>query len=163
MVFKVGDKAVYPAHGVGEIISIENKNISGTSISFYVMKILGSDMTIMIPVNNVEQVGLRSIIPPKKVTEVYAILKQKNVSIDMSTWNRRYREYMKKIKTGSVFEISEVLRDLFLLKNEKTLSFGEKKMLETAKSLLVKEISIAKRRSEKAVEKDLKEIFGRAE
>lgn len=159
--FKIGDKAVYPAHGVGEIVSIDKKNISNNQISFYVMRILGSDMTIMVPVANVEQVGLRCIIPPRQVNEVYEILKQKNVSIDMSTWNRRYREYMKKIKTGSVFEIAEVLRDLYLLKNEKVLSFGEKKLLDTAKNLLVKEISIAKKRSEIAVEKDLKQIFGR--
>jgi CarD family transcriptional regulator len=125
------------------------------------MRILGSDITIMVPVSNVEQVGLRCIIPPRQVNEVYEILKQKNVSIDMSTWNRRYREYMKKIKTGSVFEIAEVLRDLYLLKNEKVLSFGEKKLLDTAKNLLVKEISIAKKRSEIAVEKDLRQIFGR--
>jgi CarD family transcriptional regulator len=161
LVFKIGDKAVYPAHGVGEIVSIDQKSISNNQISFYVMRILGSDMTIMVPVSNVEQVGLRCIIPPRKVKEVYEILKQKNVSIDMSTWNRRYREYMKKIKTGSVCEIAEVLRDLYLLKNEKILSFGEKKLLETAKNLLIKEISISKRRSELAVEKDLKQIFGR--
>ena len=159
--FKIGDKAVYPAHGVGEIMSIDKKTNSNNQISFYVMRILGSDMTIMVPVANVEQVGLRCIIPPRQVDKVYEILKQKNVSIDMSTWNRRYREYMKKIKTGSVFEIAEVLRDLYLLKNDKVLSFGEKKLLDTAKNLLIKEISISKRRSEVAVEKDLKQIFGR--
>ena len=82
-----------------------------------------------------------------------------DISVDSTTWNRRYREYMEKIKTGSVFEIAQVLRDLYLLKSDKDLSFGERKMLDTARSLLIKELSLAKDCDEQTIEDDLKKIF----
>lgn len=123
------------------------------------MRILDNDMIIMIPTNNVENVGLREIIEQTEVPKLYSILKKRNVAIDNQTWNRRYREYMEKIKTGSVFEVAEVYRDLLILKLEKDLSFGERKMLDTARNLLVKEISLAKKVREEQVEKDLDKIF----
>lgn len=157
--FDVGDLAVYPAHGVGVIEKIESQEISGCRQEFYVMRILENDMIIMIPKNNVNNVGLREIIGEGEVRKLYSILKKKDVVIDNQTWNRRYREYMDKIKTGSVFEVAEVYRDLLMLKVEKDLSFGERKMLDTARSLLVKEISLAKNVKEEQVEKDLERIF----
>lgn len=157
--FNIGDLAVYPAHGVGIIEKIETQEISGYRQDFYVMRILENDMIIMIPTNNVDNVGLRDIIGQSEVPRLYSILKKRDVTIDNQTWNRRYREYMEKIKTGSVFEVAEVYRDLLILKLEKDLSFGERKMLDTARSLLVKEISIAKNVGEEQVEKDLDSIF----
>jgi CarD family transcriptional regulator len=157
--FKVGDLAVYPAHGVGLIEKIETRKISGCQQDFYVMRILDNDMIIMIPINNVENVGLREIIEQTEVPRLYTILKKRDVTIDNQTWNRRYREYMDKIKTGSVFEVAEVYRDLLILKLEKDLSFGERKMLDTARNLLVKEISLAKNVGEEQVAKDLDKIF----
>lgn len=157
--FSVGDLAVYPAHGVGVIEKIEAQEISGCTQDFYVMRILDSNMTIMIPTSNVNNVGLRDIIGRTEVTKLYAILKKRDVTIDNQTWNRRYREYMDKIKTGSVFEVAEVYRDLLILKLEKDLSFGERKMLDTARGLLVKEISLAKDVGEDQIEKDLDKIF----
>ena len=157
--FKVGDLAVYPAHGVGLIERIESEEISGCRQDFYVMRILDNGMIIMIPTNNVANVGLREIIEHSEVTKLYSILKKRDVPIDNQTWNRRYREYMDKIKTGSVFEVAEVYRDLLILKIEKDLSFGERKMLDTARNLLVKEISLAKKVDEEQVEKELDNIF----
>src|SRR5499426_1424016 len=157
--FKVGDKAVYPGQGVGEVLGIEHKEIAGQRQSFYVLKILENGMKIMIPINKVGSVGLRDIINEDEVEEVYTILKTKTVAVDSTTWNRRYREYMEKIKTGSVFEIAAVLRDLYLLKGDKDLSFGERKMLDTARSLLIKELSLARECSEDEIEDDLKKIF----
>lgn len=157
--FNIGDLAVYPAHGVGVIERIESQEFSGTSQDFYVMRILENDMIIMIPTGNVNNVGLREIIPMKEVPKLYSILKKRDVVIDNQTWNRRYREYMDKIKTGSVFEVAEVYRDLLMLKLEKELSFGERKMLDTARNLLVKEISLAKKVEEQQIEKDLDMIF----
>ncbi len=157
--FKVGDLAVYPAHGVGVIERIETQEISGSSQDFYVMRILDNGMIIMIPIRNVGSVGLREIIQKKEVPKLYSILKKRDVPIDNQTWNRRYREYMDKIKTGSVYEVAEVYRDLLMLKLEKELSFGERKMLDTAKNLLVKEISLAKQVEESQIEKDLEKIF----
>ena len=157
--FRVGDKAVYPAHGVAEITGIETKEIGGIKHTFYILKILDNGMRIMVPTNNVAQVGLRSVVNKSEVKEVYDILKSREVSVDGQTWNRRYREYMEKIKTGSVFEIAEVLRDLQRLKGDKELSFGERKMLDTARTLLVKEIAVATKSKEGKIEEKLDRIF----
>ena len=117
--FVTGDMAVYPAHGVGVIEAIESKTIGGVDQSFYVMRILDNDMTIMIPTATSENVGLRAIIADKEVDKVLQILKERDIKISSQTWNRRYRDYMDKIKTGSVFEVAEVLRDLYLLSDDK--------------------------------------------
>ncbi len=151
--------AVYPAHGVGLIEAIETQTIGGIDQSFYVMKILDNDMTIMIPTATSDNVGLRAIISSEEVKQVLGILKERDIKINAQTWNRRYRDYMEKIKTGSVFEVAVVLRDLFLLKEDKDLSYGERKMLDTAKSLLVKELSLAKQIEEDAVEKQIEMLF----
>ena len=157
--FKEGDLAVYPAHGVGIIERIETQEISGARQAFYVMRILENDMIIMIPTQNVDNVGLREIIGRSEIPKLYSILKKRDVTVDNQTWNRRYREYMEKIKTGSVYEVAEVYRDLLMLKVEKELSFGERKMLDTARNLLVKEISLAKHVEEEQIEKDLDQMF----
>jgi len=157
--FKMGDLAVYPAHGVGIIERIESQEFSGSTQDFYVMRILDNNMIIMIPTQNVDSVGLRGIIGKKEVSKLYTILEKRDVVIDNQTWNRRYREYTDKIKTGSVYEVAEVYRDLLILKIEKELSFGERKMLDTARNLLVKEIALAKRVEEEQIEKDLDKMF----
>src|SRR5437879_12347494 len=112
--FKVGDKAVYPGQGVGEVMGIEHKDIAGQRQSFYVLKIMENGMKILIPINTVGSVGLRNLIDEKAVVKVYTILKQKDISVDSATWNRRYREHIEQIKTGSLFELAEDLRDLYL-------------------------------------------------
>ncbi len=158
--FIVGDNAVYPGHGVGEVTAIETKEIMGSKQTFYSIRILESGMKIMVPKSNVTNVGLRPIISKDEAGKVLEILKQKNIKIDNQTWNRRYREYMEKIKTGSVYEIAEVLRDLFLLRVDKELSFGERKMLDTARSLLFKELSLATSTTELSEQEDVRAIFG---
>lgn len=157
--FQVGDVAVYPAHGVGEIKSIESREISGTKHQFYVLQILDNGMKIMVPISNVNAVGLREIITKDEVEAVYDILKERDITIDNQTWNRRFRDYMDKIKTGSIYEIAEVYRDLSLLKQEKELSFGERRLLDQAKTLLVKEMAFAELRDEDEIEIDLQAIF----
>jgi len=151
--------AVYPAHGVGVIEAIETQTIGGVDQTFYVMKILDNDMTIMIPTANCKHVGLRSIISSEEVDKVLGILMERDIKISSQTWNRRYRDYMDKIKTGSVFEVAAVLRDLYLLSDDKELSYGERKMMDTAKSLLVKEISLARKEDENKVEQQVEKIF----
>ena len=157
--FEIGDKAVYPGHGVGVIEKIETREISGSNKCFYVMRILDNGMTIMIPTDQTEMVGLREIIPEVLVPKVFDILRDKDVSTCNQTWNRRYREYMEKINTGSIFEIAEVLRDLYVLKSEKELSFGERKIFDTAKNLLVTEIAIAKHAQENEIVQELRTIL----
>jgi len=158
--FEIGDKAVYPGHGVGVIEKIETREVSGSNKNFYVLRILDNGMTIMIPTNNAKMVGLRAVIPEVMVPKVFQILKEKDVTTYNQTWNRRYREYMEKINTGSIFEIAEVLRDLHVLKHEKELSFGERKILDTAKNLLVKEIAVAKHTQENEIVQELRTILG---
>ncbi len=161
--FKVGNVVVYPAHGVSEVESVENREISGSTISFFILKVLDTQMTVMVPVTNVENVGIRQLIDDVGIEQVLDILRQRSVPIDNQTWNRRYREYMEKIKSGSAFEIAEVLRDLNILKRGKELSFGERKMYDTAKNLLVSEISTSKKADKKDIEILLMEAMGKVE
>ncbi len=158
--FQIGDKAVYPGHGVGVIEAIEMKQISGKEQSFYILRIVDNGMTIMIPEDNVKAAKLRTVIRKIDVSKVIQILKDHDVTIDNQTWNRRYREYMEKINTGSIYEIAEVLRDLHLLKTEKELSFGERKIMDVAKNLLVKELAIARNVKETDILREIKTIFG---
>lgn len=157
--FSKGDLAVYPAHGVGYIESIESKEINGDTMNFYMMKIVENGMVIMIPTSNVESVGLREVIPVTEVPEVYKVMQEKAQGADNQTWNRRYREYMDKIKTGSIYDVAEVFRDLFQLKLEKDLSFGERKLLDTAQNLLVQELSMAKDVDEKVMMTEIENLF----
>jgi CarD family transcriptional regulator len=157
--FKIGDKAVYPAHGVAEVVGVETKEINATPVSFYVLKVIDSEMQILVPKDKADQVGLRPIASSDEIDEVFDILAEKDVHIDKQTWNRRYRGFMEKIKTGSLFDVAEVYRDLYRLKSTKTLSFGERRMLDTAKNLIVKELAVARRWSEERVEKELEKAF----
>ncbi|MGO9621202.1 MAG: CarD family transcriptional regulator [Desulfobaccales bacterium] len=158
--FQVGQLAVYPAHGVGRIESVQEREISGTQAQFYIMRLLDSEMIIMIPTNNARSIGLRDVIDNQAVDQVYQILRSRPSRLSNQTWNRRYRDYMDKIKTGSPFQVAEVLRDLTLLKSEKDLSFGERKMLDTAKNLLIKELSLAHEKEETEIEAQLLELLG---
>ena len=158
--FQVGDLAVYPAHGVGEIMAIESRVVNGEKHDFYIMKVIENGMTIMIPTNNVDSVGLRDVINKKEVPKVYAVMKfRKEGLADNQTWNRRYREYMDKIKTGSLYDVAEVFRDLFLLKLNKDLSFGERKLYDTAQILLVRELSTAKKTDEDSILSEIESLF----
>ena len=161
--FKVGDNAVHLSHGVGVVRGIEEREFSpGKKQSFYILEIQdnGAPKKVFVPTDNSSH-RLRPIIKKKEVEEVYKILRRRDANaIDHQTWNRRYREYMEKIHTGQVQEIAIVLRALFLLKHDKDLSFGERKLLDQAKTLLVKELSLAQNMQEAEVEKELETIFG---
>ncbi len=154
--FQIGDKAVYPAHGVAEVTGIERHEVGGDQQTFYILRILDNGVKVMIPTG---ANGLREIMSPEQVDEVFSVLREKEISVESTTWNRRYREYKDKIDSGDPKQIAQVLRDLCLLKNDKDLSFGERKMLDTAKSLLVKELSIARDMGEEEVEAEFTQIF----
>lgn len=157
--FKVGDKIVYPGHGVGEVEGVRTTVLGGQEHHIYNIKILESGMKVMVPLSQASSVGLRKVVDKRAIDEVYTILKDRDFKIDTQTWNRRFREYSQKIKTGSVYEIAIVLRDLSVLSADKELSFGEKKMLDMAESLLVSEIAIAKARPHDKVAGELKALF----
>lgn len=158
--FKTGELAVYPAHGVGMITGVESRQLAGENRQFYMLRVLDTDAVIMVPIDSAANVGLRKIVKKSMLPKIYEVLQDKNDAIlDSQTWNRRYRDYTEKIKSGSVIEIARVLRDLYILKFDKELSFGERRMLDTAKNLLVKEISIAKNSKVEKVEAELYRIM----
>jgi CarD family transcriptional regulator len=138
--FSIGEYVVCPGHGVGQILDIEEKAMGNSTSTYYIIKILANGMTVMVPTES--ETGVRGLVQTDDIEQVYSLLSDHDIKIDSSTWNRRYREFSNKIKTGSVIEIAEVLRQLFLLKNKKALSFGEKKMLDQCRELLAQEISI---------------------
>lgn len=159
LMFEVGDKIVYPGHGVGEVVELDVKKIGVEEHQFFKILLVESGMKILVPVGQAECKGLRKIVDQKTVKDVFKVLRDKKFKIDTQTWNRRFREYSKKIQTGSIFKIAEVVRDLASLGKDKELSDGEKRMLSKAKKLLVSEIAIAKSRTEDKVIDELDSIF----
>jgi len=148
MMYQIGQKAVYPAHGVVEVVGVDTKQIAGQPFLFYVLRVLENGMQIMVPKDKADQVGLRAVATAKDVDEMFEVLRDPDVIQDKQTWNRRYRGFMEKIKTGSLFDVAEVFRDLMRLRASKNLSFGERRMLETARTLMVKEVALARRWSD---------------
>ncbi len=159
--FKVGDKAVYPVYGVAEVVSVEDKSIPPGSAprTYYVLKILDTDRRVLVPVATADENGLRPPMSEAEIEEIFIILEERTIAFDNQTWNRRYRGFMDKIRTGSVFDAAEVMRDLYCLKVEKSLSFGERKMLETARNLIVKEIAVSRGEDEEKVQAEIEKIF----
>jgi CarD family transcriptional regulator len=157
--FNVGDKVVYPRYGVSEVVGLEQLDISGHSVDVYVLRVLENNVSVRVPRHKADSVGLRRLVDEREVSQVYETLRRRGEKISTATWNRRHREYMEKINTGSLIEIASVLRDLSLLRSNKELSFGERRMLEMARQLLVQELALAKGQEEDAVATELDELF----
>lgn len=156
--FNIGDKIVYPMHGAGIIESIEEKIILGEKRSYYVLRMPIGDMKLMIPMINVGEIGLRKVIDEEGVSEVLNILGQKDTPMS-SNWNRRYRNNMEKIKSGNIYELAEVVRNLSMRDKEKGLSTGEKKMLDNARQILISELVLAKNSKEDKIKNLLEEYL----
>ena len=140
--FKIGDKVAHPLHGAGTISEIENKRINGVNKSYYVMHIPKGDMRVMIPVESCEVVGIRPIIEKTKAMEILQAIPDLEIS-EENNWNRRYRENMQRLKSGRLDEVSRVVKSLMLRERERGLSTGERKMLNTAKQILLSELALA--------------------
>jgi CarD family transcriptional regulator len=141
--YSIGDKIVYPMHGAGVIESIEEREILGQKQNYYVLKMPVGDMKVMIPTHNVHDIGIREVISNKEAEKVFSIL-ESDISNVNSNWNKRYRENMTKIKSGNIYEVADVVKSLMLSEREKGLSTGERKMLNSAKQILVSELVLAK-------------------
>ncbi|HHW01886.1 MAG TPA: CarD family transcriptional regulator [Thermoanaerobacterales bacterium] len=141
--FNIGDKIVYPMHGAGVIEAIEEREILGERQKYYVMRMPMGDMKVMIPINNIKEIGVRQVVGDEEIQEVFNILRGEKSKMS-SNWNRRYRANMEKIKSGNIFQVAEVVRNLALREKEKGLSTGERKMLENAKHILISEIVLSK-------------------
>lgn len=157
--FKVGDLVVYPAQGVTEITAIETRDIEGVQHVFYVLKVLDSQKKILVPIGKEDNVGLRLVMDQVVIDEVFGVLRERDLIFEQETWNRRSRRYMDKIGSGSPIQLSEVLRDFSVLKGRKVLSFGERKMLELARTLLVQELSVGLGNTEEEVDQLLDDTF----
>ena len=141
--FNIGDKVVYPMHGAGVIENIEEKEISGEKLRYYIIKLPMGEMKAMVPLNKAQEVGLRQVIAEGEILKVFEVLKSES-SVMPPNWNHRYRANLEKIKSGSIFEVAEVVRNLSLRDRQKGLSTGEKKMLENARRILLSELVLAK-------------------
>lgn len=159
--FKAGEMAFYPSYGVAVVERIEKQVINGLTKSFYVLRILDNDVTIMVPTDNAAKIGMRQLIDKREVCRVYRVLQDfKSANLDTSeTWNRRYRNYRQRIRSGLITDVASVLRDLYLLSKKKELSTGEKRILDSAKSLVVKEISFACKKKEDLIWSEIEALL----
>lgn len=158
--FKVGDRVVYPMHGAGVIQSIEQKEILGAVQQYYVMHLPMGDMMVMIPLDSADEVGLREVINSEEVEQVLEVLRGDTTKMS-TNWNRRYRANLEKIRTGNIYEVAEVVRNLALRDQEKGLSTGERKMLESARGILLSELCLSQDVEESEVEAALSQVLER--
>ena len=148
--FNVGDKIVYPMHGAGTIDAIEEKDILGEKQAYYIIKMPG-EVKVMVPTAKAEEIGVRNIISRENAGKVFEILEENETEMS-NNWNKRYRDNMDKMKSGDIYEVADVVRNLAFKQKEKGLSTGEKKMLNNAKQILVSELVLAEHASKEEVE-----------
>ncbi len=156
--FQIGDKVVYPMHGAGIIEAIEEREVLGELRKYYVMRLPIGDMKVMVPISNVQDIGLRQVIDRKSVERVLSILGDRSNTMTAS-WNRRYRANMDKIRSGNIFEVAEVVKNLVLREKDKGLSTGEKKMLENARQILISELVLAGNQKEEEVNSLIQQVL----
>ncbi len=159
MQVELGNLAVYPAHGVGRIESMERRAVGNAVCDVFVMRILENDMLIMIPTQNIKEIGLRPLIKKSQVKKVYEVFKSPAKPSSSVNWNRRHRDYMERVKTGSPFEVAAVMGELLAMRADKELSFGERKLLDMVKTLLVKELALAAEKSEESIDAEILAFF----
>ena len=157
--WSVGDKAVYPSHGVGEITAIESNELFGANAVVYVLELLESSRRILIPTHKAAQVGLRQVVEGEEATRVLESLKDDPPPTKPMPWTKRQRALLEKLSSGSLFDVAEVLRELYHLKGIKDLSFGQRRLFDTATSLLVQELSIALEEEPGSIEEKIRAIF----
>lgn len=158
-VFKTGEMAVHPKHGVGEVVDVEERDLGGKTSTFYVIKIVDTGLKVMVPTDAAERVGLRPIMKKREAQKILEILKTPEVAVDVQPWNRRFRAYTEMLKSGLPSEIAKVLRDMYRLKFDKDLSFGERRLLDQARSLLVQELALAKKVKPDSIEGEIQQIL----
>jgi len=161
MQFRVGEKVVYPNHGVGVIEEVTRKSVNGIPEEFYMLRIHSNSSLVMIPTANVKSVGLRKIIKKSDVDQLFKLL-QEDFYEPEADWKDRYKEHLEKMRTGSIFQVAEVLKNLVYLSYKKNLSFREKRMLDRAKQLITSEVATVRGLSEKVVEEQIDRILADA-
>jgi CarD family transcriptional regulator len=159
MTFDVGDKVVYPHHGAAVIEKREKRpSPSGESREYLVLRLAHADLTLMVPADNTDSVGLREVINDEEVEEVFAVLRKKEARMP-TNWSRRFKNHVEKLKSGDIYQVAEVVRNLSLRENEKGLSAGEKRMLANSRKILVSELTFALNVDEEEASKKLDEAL----
>jgi len=156
--FDVGDKVVYPHHGAAVIEKRELKQVFGASREYLVLRLAYGDLTLMVPCDNTDEVGLREVINDEEVEEVFAVLRKKEARMP-TNWSRRYKNHVEKLKSGDIYQVAEVVRNLSIRDKDKGLSAGEKRMLTRARQILVSELTFAINVTELEAEAKLNEAL----
>ena len=135
---------MYPAHGVAEVVAIESKDIAGSRRDFYVLKVVHSEMKLMIPCDGADRAGLRDVADAEIAGQVFDVLRANEVAVKPGPWNRRFREYTELVNSGQLVEVAKVYRDLWRIRPTRELSYGERRLLEQSRNLLVAELALAR-------------------
>lgn len=158
--FCIGDKVVYPMHGAGIITDVEKRDFDGAKVDYLVITMLLSEMKVMVPAENAEKVGLRKIVEPEVVAEIEELLQEPIVNnIKGLTWNRRFNLYLEKMKKGTMQDVAEIIGILQVQENEKKISTGERRLLGTARHILVTEVMLVMDKTQEEAEDWLNNIF----
>jgi CarD family transcriptional regulator len=158
--FSVGDKVVYPHHGAAVIESLEQKELFGEKREYFILKLAYGELTLMVPTDSTEEVGLREVTPEKEMPKVFKVLKKQEPAANTTNWSRRFKANVEKLRSGDIYKVAEVVRGLHQRDKEKGLSAGEKRMLTKARQILVSELTFSKDVDEDSAEKLLDEVLG---
>jgi len=158
MSFRVGDKVVYPHHGAATIEKKEKKDVFGEKKDYLILKLAYGDLTLMVPADNAEDIGLRDVINDEEVEEVFAVLRKKEARMP-TNWSRRFKNHVEKLKSGDIYQVAEVVRNLSIRERERGLSAGEKRMIQKARQILVSELTYATGGTEEKAEAMIDKIL----
>ena len=157
--FQKGDRVVYPHHGAAVIEDLQEREILGERRTYFVLRLAHQDLTLMVPVDNTDEVGLREVVSKREVKKVFEILREDEVSTAPTNWNRRFKTNVEKLRSGDIFQVAEVVRSLSIREKEKGLSAGEKRMLAKARQILISELTFAVDASEEKAEAMLDKVL----
>jgi CarD family transcriptional regulator len=158
--FAVGDKVVYPHHGAAVIEKLEEREMFGEKREYFILKLAYGELTLMVPTDSTEEVGLREVTPAKEMPKVFKVLKKNEPTTNTTNWSRRFKANVEKLKSGDIYQVADVVRSLHQRDREKGLSAGEKRMLTKARQILVSELTFSQNCDEAAAEKMLDEVLG---
>ncbi len=160
MSFRVGDKVVYPHHGAAVVQGVENKELFGEKRKYYILRLAYGDLTLMVPTDSTDEVGLRQVTPAKEVPKVMKVLRKNEPTTNTTNWSRRFKANVEKLKSGDIYQVADVVRSLHQRDKEKGLAAGEKRMLTKARQILVSELTFSKNCNEEEAEQMLDEVLG---
>ncbi len=160
MRFDVGDKVVYPHHGAAVVERVEQRELLGEEREYYILKLAYGELTLMVPTDSTEEVGIREITPAREMPKVFKVLMKNEPTTNTTNWSRRFKANVEKLRSGDIYQVADVVRSLHRRDREKGLSAGEKRMLTKARQILVSELTFAQGCDEDEAEQLLDEVLG---